>query len=101
MQSSVDERRSSKMAEFIRVGQYLINPENVAYIEEKDTTSILVYFTGSEKAPIHISGVYAAGLLQMLKILSIQIPPGYQANPNLQANPRLKELLKKQEDSGL
>ena len=76
---------------------------------ENGTTSILVYFTGSEKAPIHISGEYGVGLLKMLNITTIQTDPAYgQPNPKIarqihDVRLRMKEqeCLKKQEDSSL
>jgi len=94
------------MTQFIKAGQYLINPDNVAYIEEtKNSTGskeILVYFIGSLKAPIHISGQYSVDLLKRLNSTTTEIDPG---ESNLELLRRLvkgnQEYSKEQEGSDL
>jgi hypothetical protein len=75
------------VAQFIRVGQYIINPDNIAYIEETGDSAtsggILVHLTGSEKAPIHISAHYSAGFLNMLNITTIHADPTRKVNTEL------------------
>lgn len=101
--------RGQQMAQFFQVGHYLINPENVAYIETEHGPTgkdILVYFTGPEKTPIHISGQYSDGLLKRLNITSIPMESHDSSQPNYKLWDHLRrveeqEHLKKLEDSDL